>query len=432
MTLDALASNVDIQFPKHRHVARGVERSVLEVRQQSGLITPDAFLRRGYHTSAVTKDHLYIDGGQISFLDHGNFQRRYVDHTLSLDLTQDWTNDTITYNTIIKPAGMPLLRSGTLWYDESKNVLYTGFTGWNTTYCLLNDSKIDVDPSLWSLTLDDQGGGQWGQVIDSETFSGLGILQAILPATASGSKQAWSFGGIGSNQTEGALGGTLQFDMDQQRFSNITYQGMPNALYRGQGHYVSEFGPEGLFFAMGGYLGTSNHMANFSTILVFDPQAEKWYNQTTVGSPPNPRIDFCVAGIASRNSSYEIFVYNGFPDYAGPTALPYDTIKILTIPAFTWVDVPYVPSSSRSSHTCHAVGGSQILVVGGIDQDPPNPILGKQDCTTNDNYRFSTSDPLKQGLGIFDLSTFSWSDHYSAKPQPYVQNDAVSSRYSLQ
>ena len=30
-------------------------------------------------------------------------------------------------------------------------------------------------------------------------------------------------------------------------------------------------------------------------------------------------------------------------------------------------------------------------------------------------------DPWTQGLAISNLSTFSWSDHYSANPPPYTQ-----------
>lgn len=45
--------------------------------------------------------------------------------------------------------------------------------------------------------------------------------------------------------------------------------------------------------------------------------------------------------------------------------------------------------------------------------------------TSGDNYGSATVDPWTQGLGIFDLSKFDWSDSYDADAAPYVTPQRV-------
>ena len=120
-------------------------------------------------------------------------------------------------------------------------------------------------------------------------------------------------------------------------------------------------------------------------------------------------------------------MYGGYDTRPGTAAIPYDTIHILTLPAFHWIAVPYNPQNPRHGHTCHGVGGSQILVIGGADANPKVTTGSDEDINRS---RFETPDPLfKQGLGIFDLTTLSWKDKYSAKPPAYTWSEPIKSFY---
>lgn len=75
-------------------------------------------------------------------------------------------------------------------------------------------------------------------------------------------------------------------------------------------HYIPSFGPQGMFIAMGGQNGrgddTHAALIDFGSVSVYDPVQEKWWNQTTTGDKPSPRIEFCMAGINSTNGTYEM------------------------------------------------------------------------------------------------------------------------------
>ena len=109
-------------------------------------------------------------------------------------------------------------------------------------------------------------------------------------------------------------------------------------------------------------------------------------------------------------------------------AVQYDTINILTLPAFHWISVPYNPQNPRHGLSCNAVGGSQILTIGGVDSD------AKVDFGTlyqvHESTFDSSPDPFAQGLAVFDMTTLAFSDHFTAGAPPYEQSDVVKQFYS--
>lgn len=118
------------------------------------------------------------------------------------------------------------------------------------------------------------------------------------------------------------------------------------------------------------------------------------------------------------------FVYAGYgEDVDTADSASYDTVSILTLPAFHWVSAPYTPNSTRTGHSCNAVGGSQILTIGGID-----PYIQEDDGSTDD--QFNSSDPHTQGLAIFDMTKLAWLDQYTAGTPPYEQSSAVKQVYA--
>lgn len=122
-------------------------------------------------------------------------------------------------------------------------------------------------------------------------------------------------------------------------------------------------------------------------------------------------------------------MYGGWGGNLGVQAQQYDTINILTLPAFTWISVEYNSQSSRYAHSCNAVGGSQILTIGGIDADPPQTSAF---ANTYAQGSFDTPDPNAQGLAIFDMTSLTWSSQYTAGAPPYEQSDLIKQVYSGQ
>lgn len=128
---------------------------------------------------------------------------------------------------------------------------------------------------------------------------------------------------------------------------------------------------------------------------------------------------------ANRSSS---FVYAGFDGkHNGPATTGFDTISILTLPAFNWITVPYTPKATRIGHSCNAIGGSQIISIGGADVSIPRG----GPSPSNNQLAFNASrDPFAQGLGIFDMTSLTWADQYTANAPEYEQSDPVKNFYS--
>ena len=107
--------------------------------------------------------------------------------------------------------------------------------------------------------------------------------------------------------------------------------------------------------------------------------------------------------------------------------MQYDTINILTLPAFHWISVPYNPEYPRHGHSCNAVGGSQILTIGGVDSNPRVATGVIPDVIKS---TFEKPDPFAQGLAIFDMTTMAFSDQYTARAPAYEQSEVVKQFYS--
>lgn len=139
-----------------------------------------------------------------------------------------------------------------------------------------------------------------------------------------------------------------------------------------------------------------------------------------------PQSPHCSRSLAADVLSR--FIYGGENGNLGPAAVPYDEIFILTLPAFHWLKVDYPPAHPRNGHTCNAVGGSQIVSIGGVDSN--SRIYYGYDYDINTSTFNSSIDPFAQGLGVFDMTTLTWADHYTANAPPYEQSDRVKNFYT--
>lgn len=329
---------------------------------------------------------------------------------LSIDLSQNWVNATVAIHSTTKPNGVPSLNDGSLWYDESRQLLYTGYTG--TVFAFDSNTTLLPPPeSIWTFKPDNLGSGTWNHIIYSSNPLWNTIVRTNRGYQAYGNGSAYVLGGYNAFLSGYYIyPGMIKFDMSSQLFSNISSEtgatspsGHPGEY--GAMQYVPSFGSNGVFVVMGGWDG--NNLVDFGYVLVFDPASGEWYNQTTTGNKPFPRYSICTAGAASTNGTYEIFVYGGDSGILGTSSVPCDTVNILSLPAFNWFSAAYNPQNPRSGHTCEAVGGSQIAIIGGKDANPPVESGVPEAKTT-----LSTPDPFAQGLAIFDLRTLEFASEY--------------------
>jgi hypothetical protein len=193
-------------------------------------------------------------------------------------------------------------------------------------------------------------------------------------------------------------------------------------------HYVPNFGQSGILVAFGGdQVGIKqpgyDSFISFNTVQVYDTAGNKWYEQTVTGNIPENRKEFCTAGLASNNETYEIFMYAGWNGNLGEAAVPFDEAYVLTLPGFNWVKASYPALNPRHGLTCNSIGGGQILTIGGLNSSQNGP---------DDLYKdvFNTQDQFTQGLAVFDLNTLSWKDSFSASQTTYSPAPQIRSFYA--
>ena len=211
-----------------------------------------------------------------------------------------------------KPSGLPNLDNPSLWYYEADDIFYTGFTGYPSGL-----GSLQSDPlSLWSFKPDGTGGGAWNQTIGPNSSVWEPLTRTGGSLMAYSQTKALILGGDISYyepvSPQTLLSSAVQFDMESQSFTNLSAPccNATGGIERGAMQFVPSFGPEGIYIAMGGLNGltynTTNGLIGLSTVSVYDPAKQEWYNQTTTGSPPSARVSFCTAGINSTNDTYEM------------------------------------------------------------------------------------------------------------------------------
>lgn len=211
-----------------------------------------------------------------------------------------------------KPSGCISLNAPSLWYHQGEDVLYSGFAGWESTF---NDEEISSNNiSIWTFKPAGGGSGVWNDIIPFGSSALSSINRPEQGFQAFGDDSAWVLGGFDeydANQYP-YLPSMVQFNMSSKTFRNISspaYLAASGAVDNGAMHYVPSFGTNGLFVAMGGdTVQSTAGLISFDTVAVFDPEKQQWFNQTTTGSPPTARIEFCTAGLPSTNGTYEMYV----------------------------------------------------------------------------------------------------------------------------
>ena len=97
----------------------------------------------------------------------------------------------------------------------------------------------------------------------------------------------------------------------------------------------------------------------------------------------------------------------------------------LTLPAFHWIVVPYVPLQNRHTHSCNAVGGSQVIIIGGTQ-----PTVDHLTSLSQEQSEYNDTDVLAQGLAIFDMTKPQFVDQFTAGQPPYEQSRPIKDFYT--
>ncbi len=119
-------------------------------------------------------------------------KRHSASTILSIDLSHDWTNASVTIRSTAKPSGVPSLNKPSLWYNRADDLIYTGYTG---VPSLVATNRPIPPSSLWAFTPDDTGSGSWSQVIGSDDPIWSSTKKSVHGLMAYGPDNAFVLGG---------------------------------------------------------------------------------------------------------------------------------------------------------------------------------------------------------------------------------------------
>lgn len=374
---------------------------------------------------------VYIDGGEVSYSNSsetGGVEYQYSNSLLYIDITNDFSPSSVTVASIEKPSGVPNLLQGGLWVDNDAGTLYTGFSGLSSGF----GDAAEQPQGLWSFQPgSDDTDGTWTNFNDTADDSFATGKRPFGAPVASGNGSAFLLGGLDIfGKYHVPVSGLLSYNFSTQTVTNTTVSASTDGfLQMGSMQYVPNFGSAGVLVSAGGnhgYIKSSGEWASnwqaFDTVQVLDIASGTWYDQVTTGNVPPFRMQYCMAGAASSNRTYEIIVYAGWNNTLGEYSISFDAAYVLSLPSFNWFKADYEATSPRHALRCEHIGGGQILTVGGLD-------TSQHDASNQYRGVFHTVDNFPQGLGIFDLSTMSFADSFAANRTTYDYADALSTYY---
>lgn len=351
-----------------------------------------------------------------------------VDETIAVDLTRSWTNATVSGILSSNPVGMHGSRYPTLYYDSVSNLVRWA-SGWGYSSDSLSaaTNTFVFTPATLSI--------EWTQdVFLSGEGSKTNLTLPWSPASAFSNKTYFSIRG-GNHLAQRWPNMSLKADLITQDLTtglwNNETMSIPNdSGFRlfSRASYIPNFGQSGIVVVVGGENPSGpdlryeegRSMADMSRVVIYDIGTGRWYMQTATGEVPPPRSKFCMVG-ASTGQTFEMFVYGGAvnqtSDWGAPNHEGYLNVFALSLPGFVWFKSNSSTTVRRAAHTCSLVGNRQMVSIGGY-QPSSRQSLGV------------AQDPWVSGIGIFDLSSFAWTDHYDVEAAPYELPHVIESYYS--
>jgi len=401
------------------------------------------FCKRLNHQSTIKNGTLYIDGGLEVFVPqnifggpNGTITLGYNTYMLEVDMTASWDwKSNISIVAINKTANPttgtypPIVMNAALYAGGAtdENIyLYGGTVSFVNTSFPGFQYPQPPTYSLWSFNTSTKLWNQYDVTLfaPNRPFSGA---YAEVPEQG---LAFWLNGELnnGSSNTLATqpdisqnLGGLVVLDTNTQTAKNLSTSSLGNRFPREGGtlNYISGIGQQGILVAIGGSAksatdsspSSNGTLVPMDTIDIFDVASINdtnsngaWYTQAATGDIPELRYGFCTVGAtAPDNSSYNLYIYGG-RNYTDDM----DDIYVLSIPSFTWVRI-YEGSSPRWGHTCHLVGNSQMITVGGA----------------NGTSLYNGCDWETMGVAIYSLSTLTWGSVYDAFAPPYTVPNLV-------
>ncbi|KDN61375.1 putative kelch repeat protein [Colletotrichum sublineola] len=356
-------------------------------------LSPSLFLRRAFARVAVLGDYAYIDGGEVSQLDaEGNPIKSYasngVNSTLSIDLSKSWSASNVTIRELSKESQA---RSGqAIWKNEATNTLR--IWGGHSP-----NGAPREGPISWRFEADGRGGGKWSKEIPTNPAFFADLRRSEEGAFVSTPDAGFWFGGgatgwTNPNPVPQAVPGMVTYNMTTKSWTNETTTAFSE----------NEPGQK-----------TPTGWLDFTNLTFLDPVTKQQYTQTTTGNGPTARRGFCSVGVNGTNGTYEMgasFVFGGTNTDKRKT---YDDVFVLSLPGFVWTQVIYDATNPRRHHSCAVVGRRQMLSVGGVDG-----VTG-----------WSRADPWPQGLGLFDMTDWTWKTEYDADAKVYETPSTIQDWY---
>lgn len=204
-----------------------------------------------------------------------------------------------------------------LWTDAARQLVYmwgdAGVTGVTDT----NDTHN------WELTVDGSGGGSW-KFEDLESPSQLvGLQRASAGAAVTCYNTGFNLGGYytAENGSDIFVPGLLTYNMTTRSWANESSAAFTNhgTSMGAEAVCLPPFGPQGLILFLGGVTSVGDDWLDavtpaaqspgipFDNLTLYDPFANQWYWQTTTGSRPTPRHEFCAIGVQGPENTYEMY-----------------------------------------------------------------------------------------------------------------------------
>ncbi|KAK9771907.1 putative Peptidase A1 domain-containing protein [Seiridium cardinale] len=377
----------------------------------AGLDPINNFCSRWYHQSQVKNDILFIDGGIASFSEREPFDN-YADsatgkpaahddrldytgpvvtgtniYTITVDLRTSWNWKTniseVPLNKSVSSGTsnlVPIVQSGALFHglpDDPHIYLYGGATPDINTSFANWQRPTTSQYTLWGLNTDTNDWTQHDVFLDAPERPSWGAsaeapehgLAFYLNGLRNNMSSATTYS---SNVAPSNLGGLVVLDLNDLTVPPLI---IDSAFNMGE---VDIFNVE----------AATQSNSSSSNI--------DWASQKTQGDVPDPRVDFCTTIVAAPdNSSFNIYMYGGW-DPTQNQAL--DEI---------WV---YEGTLPRFGHTCHLVGGRQMITIGGTNLT---------NYPTNCDWEWMS-------VAILDLTEMAWGSIYDSNKAPYQVNHQIS------
>lgn len=107
---------------------------------------------------------------------------------IAISLADDWTNETVSLESISKPSGVPNLSGGGIWVDSENSVLYTGFAGRVSSF----GERTSQPNGLWRFS---PTSGSWANLNSTADAFTNNYIRPYNGLVASGNGKGYALGG---------------------------------------------------------------------------------------------------------------------------------------------------------------------------------------------------------------------------------------------